>query len=172
MALKFFLFAILLTSLFLTNITVNDKIKIDSDENLPKISFINSTLYELNKEQVNKIVKAKKAIKYENKDELEDATLVLRGSKNTTDTISGKYMKKENDIYDFKGDVVFNKGGDTELKTQSLSYNDLIGIATNNVDFVFNYKHSLFSGNTLYVNKNDVAISGKHAHFVINEKDL
>lgn len=172
MALVIFLFSIILTSFFLTDITIQKVNNTQSKENLPKIVFVDSTLYELNQQKVDKIIKAKEAIQYENKDELKNATLILRGPSDTTDIISGEYMKRENNIYQFNKNVVLKKGNDMELKTQSITYDDKTKIASNQSDFVFNYKSSAFIGNTLYVNKNDFAISGHQAHFVINEKDI
>ncbi|MFZ9659124.1 MAG: hypothetical protein ACO29X_01060 [Arcobacteraceae bacterium] len=172
MALRLFLLSIIIVSFFLTDIVVKDVAKNDSKEALPKVSFINSTMYELNNHQVEKIVKSKQAIQYESKDELKDAVLILRGAKNTTDTISGKYMKRENNAYEFRKNIVFTRGEDMQLKTESLNYNDTTGIVSNNDYFVFNFQKSLFSGKKLYISKNDFAISGQQAHFVLNEKDL
>lgn len=172
MGLNFLFICIICASFLLTKNDAIKEIQVEDNEDLPKIFFLNSTLYELNQREVDKIVKAKETFIYEKKEELNDAILVLRGSSSKTNTISGKHMKKDGDIFSFKGGVVFQKGDDLELKTQSLTYNDTTGIVSNNVDFVFNYKNSLFSGNTLYINKNDYAISGQKAHFVLNEKDL
>lgn len=172
MALKIFIFFIILTPFLLTNTNVVDENKIKSDLLVPKVSFFNSVMYDISTAYVEKIVNAKKAFRYENKDELYDVTVILRNANNNSDTISAKYMKKENEIYDFRRDVILKRDGDLELKTDAIQYNVKSGIASNNVDFVFAYKNSLYSGKNLYLSKNDYAISGDNVHFRINKRDL
>lgn len=172
MALKLFIFFIILTPLLLINTNVINNIKAKSNTLVPKVSFFDAVMYDINVENVDKVVNAKEVYKYENKDELYNAALVLRNANNNSDTISGKYMKKENEIYSFQGDVILRRDGDLELKTENIQYNIKNGIATNNVDFIFTYKNSIFSGKNLYLNRNDYAISGDNAHFKINTKDI
>jgi len=172
MALKFFIFLIILTPFLLIDKNLVDEVKTKSDLLIPKVSFINSVMYDINTENVNKMLNAKKVDIYDNKDELYDTTLILRNANNNSDTISGKYMKKENEIYDFQGDIILRRDGDLELKTEALQYDIKNGIARNSVDFIFTYKNSSFSGKNLYLNRNEYAISGDNTHFRINERDL
>ncbi len=172
MALKIFIFFIIFIPFLLINTNVVDDIKIKSDKLLPKVSFINAVMYDINTENVDKMLNGREVYIYENKDELHNAAIVLRNANNNSDTISGKYMKKENDIYTFEGDVVLKRGDDLELKTDALQYDIKTRIATNKVDFIFTYKNSIFSGKNLYLNRNDYAISGDNAHFKINKRDL
>ncbi len=172
MALKIFIFIIICTPFLLINTNVVDDIKTKSDSLLPKISFINTVMYDINIKNVDKMVNAREVYIYDNKDELYNSAIVLRNANNNFDTISGKYMKKENGIYNFQGDVVLKRDGDLELKTNALQYNIKTAIATNKDDFIFTYKNSIFSGRNLYLNRNDYAISGDNAHFKINTKDI
>jgi hypothetical protein len=172
MALKFFIFCILLTPFLLVNNGVVENISVASRKDVPAISFINSIMYEINTNNVDKIVHSREANKYENKEELYNAVLLLRNANNNSDTIQAEYMKKENEIYSFQKNVVFKRDVDLELKTDSIRYDITTGIATNQVDFFFKYKNSFFSGKNLYLSRNDYAISGDNAHFIINKKDL
>jgi len=172
MALKIFIFCIILVPFLLINTNVVDDIKIKSDKLVPKVSFVNAVMYDINIDNVDKMLNAREVYIYENKDELYDSTIVLRNANNNSDTIRGKYMKKENEIYNFQGDVVLKRDGELELKTDALQYDIKTAIASNKADFVFTYKNSIFSGKNLYLNRNDYAISGDNAHFKINKRDL
>jgi hypothetical protein len=172
MALKFFIFCIILSPFLLTDHNIVDKIKIKSDILVAKVSFVNSVLYDINTNNVDKIVDAKEAYIYEKKDELYDVRVILRNANNNSDTISAKYMKKENELYNFQNNVILKRDKDLELKTESLQYDIKNGIATNNVDFILRYRNSIFGGKNLYLSKNDYMLSGDNVHFRINSKDL
>jgi len=173
MALKFFIFCIIFSPFLLTdNNNVVDEIKTKSDILVAKVSFLNSVLYDINTKNVDKIVDAKEAYIYEKKDALYDVRVILRNANNNSDTISAKYMKKENELYNFQNNVILKRDKDLELKTESLQYDIKNGIATNDVDFILRYRNSFFSGKNLYLSKNDYVINGDNVHFRINSKDL
>ncbi len=172
MALKLFIFLIILTPFLLTDINVVESIKIKSDVVAPKVSFLNSKMYEINTKNVDKTMSSSEAYIYQDKDELFGTSLALRNANNNSDTISAAYMKRENGIYNFQTDVVLIRDGELELKTDAVQYDLKTGIATNNVNFEFTYKNSHFSGKNLYLNRNEYAISGDSAHIIISEKDL
>ncbi|MDD2697856.1 MAG: LPS export ABC transporter periplasmic protein LptC [Arcobacteraceae bacterium] len=146
--------------------------KIKSNEEKPQVTFINSIMYDINTKFVDKILTSKETYRYENKDQLKDAIVVLRNANNNSDTISAKYIKRENEIYDFQKDVVISRDKDFRLTTDSLQYDMKSGVASNSVPFLFRYKNSIFSGTNLSLSRNNYAISGDSAHFRINTKDL
>ncbi|MDX9743486.1 MAG: hypothetical protein RBT59_06675 [Arcobacteraceae bacterium] len=172
MALKFFIFCIILSPFLLVNNSVVEHTPIALNKEVPNITFINSVMYDINTNNVDKRVYSREANRYENKEELYNADLLLRNANNNSDTIKAEYMKKENNIYYFQKNVVFKRDVDLELKTDSIQYDITSGIATNQVDFFFKYKNSFFSGKNLYLSRNDYAISGDNAHFIINKEDL
>lgn len=172
MALKIFIFCLILTPLLLVDNDITKQIVKETSKDLAQVSFINATLSELNNINVAKVVQADTVNKYENKEEFENAFFKLRNANNNFDTIKAKYIKHNDGIYQFHNDVVLIRDNDLELQTDELIYNMKDGIASNKVAFIFKYKNSLFSGENLYLNRNDYAISGDNAHFKINNKDL
>ncbi len=172
MALKFFIFCLILTPFLLVDNDMVKEIVKESIEEVAQVSFTNATLSELNTLNVDKIIQADKVNKYENKEELENAFFRVRNANNNSDTIKARYLKHENEIYLFRNDVVLKRDNDLELKTDELIYNIKDGIATNHAPFTFKYKNSIFSGENLYLSRNDYAISGDRVHFRINKKDF
>ena len=172
MALKLFIFSIIFVSFFLTNLSVVEDIKVQLESNLPKISFFNSTMYEIDTEKVNKMMQAEKFLQYEDREELYFANLTLLNANNNFDTIIAQYIQKKDDFYIFRNNVILKRENEIELKTDTLNYDDTLGLATNQSDFTFRYKNSFFSGSHLYLNRNDMAIQGNNVHFVIKRKDL
>jgi len=63
MALKIFIFCIILVPFLFINTNVVDDIKIKSDKLVPKVSFIDAVMYDINIENVNKMLNDKTGVK-------------------------------------------------------------------------------------------------------------
>jgi len=118
----------------------------------PKVSFFDSTMYDITPDNVTQVVKTKRADVYDNREELLVATIVTKSKKNSYDTniLSGDSMiKKENQIY-LKGSVNLQMSDGTNLKTEQLEYNTKTKIATNKVYFIATKDVNTFEGTDLY----------------------
>ena len=172
MALKIFLFGVIVVSFFLTNIAVVEEIKEESQNNLPKISFSNATLYEIDQFGLTTIVNGKKFFSYEKYDELHNGVVTIHSKDGQIDTINAGIIRKKGKQYEFEKDVLFVRSDGMRLTTQALSYDRENELATNQVPFLFSYNKSSWSGTHLLIDKKNKAVSGENAHFVINEKDI
>lgn len=172
MALKFFIFLLIVSPFLLVDKSVIlQKVEQSKDE-VPQISFVNATLFEIDDQKVDKMLVVGEYKKYESKDGMSDAFLRVRNANHNSDTILAQKLIRENDLYSFEENVIFKRDEDIELTTNQLLYNAKEKIASNQASFVFKYKNSRFSGKNLYLSQNDYAISGSNVHFQINKKDL
>ena len=89
---------------------INPNIKENNiiNSNKPNVVFFNSMMYDINDNEINKIIQSKEAAFYDEKYQLYDATIILK-SKNNVDTISAEYIIKKGFIYKFYNNVYLNK---------------------------------------------------------------
>jgi len=163
---KFLLLLILGTIVFLfieKKIVVHN---IDNEEK-PKVSFYNSTMYEITDKNVNQVVTSKKTNIYKKREELFDATIVSKAKENSydTNTISGnKIVKKGDNVY-LSGSVNLVLSDKTNIKTEQLDYNTKTKIATNKVKFVAVQGNTTFYGNTLFLDTVNEKIKANQTKF-------
>jgi len=163
---KFLLLLILGTIVFLfieKKIVVHN---IDNEEK-PKVSFYNSTMYEITDKNVNQVVTSKKTNIYKKREELFDATIVSKAKENSydTNTISGnKIVKKGDNVY-LSGSVNLILSDKTNIKTEQLDYNTKTKIATNKVKFVAVQGNTTFYGNTLFLDTVNEKIKANQTKF-------
>ncbi len=172
MEIKKFLFILLVISIFLLVYTsVFIKPKIYKQTKLPEVTFLDSTIYEINNKEVSQIIQSSKAYHYKNKDELYDATIVTRAKNNAnqTDTISSKYMYKNKNKVKLDSDVVFNRSDEFTLSTPFLLYDLDTQIGRNEHKFKIEYKAHTLVGNILYFDGIRGIISAENTKFKIEE---
>lgn len=172
MALKLFLVTIVFTSFFLMNLNEVEIAKEKNETIFPTVSFFDAILYDVDTEKVNKIIQASKFLQYEDKEELYFTNLILRNANNNLDTIIAQYIEKRGDVYSLRKNIILKRDNELELRTDTLKYNALTQIATNDSDFILRIKNSFWSGNHLYLNQKDMAIGGNNVHFKIKKGDL
>ena len=163
---KFFILLIILTIIFL--FVEKDKvIQNTKSEEKPKVSFYNSTMYEITNSAINQIVISKMAKHYNKREELYEATIVTKANEESydTNTISGnKIIKRGDDIY-LTGAVNLILSDKTNIKTEQLDYNTKTKVATNKVDFIAIRENDTFQGNTLFLDTMNEKIEAKKANF-------
>jgi len=163
---KFLLLLILGTIVFLfieKKIVVHN---IDNEEK-PKVSFYNSTMYEITDKNVNQVVTSKETNIFKKREELFDATIVSKAKENSydTNTISGnKIVKKGDNVY-LSGSVNLVLSDKTNIKTEQLDYNTKTKIATNKVKFVAVQGNTTFYGNTLFLDTVNEKIKANQTKF-------
>jgi len=150
---KFFLFLTIISLIFLSYEKVEKKIVV-KDEKKPKIGFENSQMYEITTNGITQIVESKKALVFDDRKELYDASIVLK-KQNKDDTIStdivsaDAIIKVKNNIY-LTGDVNCQLADGTVIKTEQLNYNIKNKIAKNSTTFEIKRLTDQFSGRDLY----------------------
>ncbi|MGK0256053.1 MAG: LPS export ABC transporter protein LptC [Arcobacteraceae bacterium] len=149
---KFMIFLIVFTIIFLF-IEKNQIIEEFRDVNKPKVSFDDSIMYEITDQKVKQVLKSKQADIYDNREELYDATIVIKDSKNKNDTniVSGRTITKIGENLYLKGSVNLQLADGTNIKTEELYYNTITKIANNSVDFIAIRDNDTFNGNSLYL---------------------
>lgn len=133
----------------------------------PKVSFYDSTMYDISQSGVSQIIKSKQANIYEKSEELNDATIITKSKENSYDTniLSGDSMiKKDDDVY-LEGSVNLQMSNGTNLKTEKLHYNTQTQIAKNNVYFIATRKTDTFEGTSLYFDSLKEKIVAKTTKF-------
>jgi len=145
------LFLLILSVLMLFFLKINPDIKEikKANVNKPNVVFFNSIMYDINDNEVNKIIQSKEANLYNNKNELYDATIILK-SKQNIDTISAEYIVKKGFIYKFYNNVFLDKSDGLQLSTNFLIFDDLNKIIKNDTEFVINYKNNILNGTHLF----------------------
>jgi len=141
-------------------------IKPSKDTQVPSVTFINSIMYDINNNEVTQLVKSKKAYHYDKKDELYDATVILKAkdenkSKLISDTVSAKFIEITNDLIKFRGDVNYNRSTGTILQSQSLDYDRISEHLTSNYKFVAFYNGNKLKGNSLSIQKGQMVFKTK-----------
>lgn len=171
MAIKLFVAVCLVVSIFSLLIQTQSEQKIIDKKDLPLVTFENATMFTFNNEYVTQLVKTAVASRYESRDELEIATLILRQKNNGNDQmdiiISDLITKKEDMIY-FNKNVKFNRDGEFLIETQELVYDSLKKVAYNDTNFNGIYQDNYFSGENLYFEQSTKNIQANDIYFKIN----
>lgn len=153
-----------MTFLFIDKEQKEQKVK---KELKPTVSFYDSIMYEITDLNVKQIVKSKQADIYNNKEELTDATIVVKSDKNSYDTniaSSNSMIKIGDDVY-LKKNVNLQLSDGTNVKTEQLDYNLKSKIATNNTDFMMIRETDTFKGKGLYLDSIKEHIKSENTKF-------
>jgi len=161
MGIKAFIFSLLVLSISLFIVTIIlTPAQIKKSQDLPKVTFINSTIYEINTKEVTQIVKSKRAYHYETKEELYDATIILK-SKDAkdqenlvTNTISANLIQITDSMVKFRGDVNYNKSTGTTLESEALDYDRITKHLTGDQKFIAFHDGNKLKGNSLSMQEN------------------
>ena len=173
MALNFFIFLIIVISLLMTNLEVKERNLSITYKDIPMVVFENSTLYEISKKEVIRIIQSSKALNYKDRDELFDATIIVRNrDKNSSDSISAKHIIKKDRFYKMYQNVYLNRDNTMQLQTNFISYDEKNQIASNDVDFKLIHNNSILTGDSFYFDGINGIIKAKNAHFIIKQEDL
>ena len=171
MAIKSFAFLILVISLGSYFIPIESIKKNALDKDVPLVIFESPFMYTIDENSINRIVQATHAIKYENRDEMYDANILLKNLDKTQDFKNEKLkadliVKKGND-YILTDNVKYNRDDFMKLDTQELFYNDINKIVKNNKPYNATYYSHLLNGENIYLDINKDLITSKNTHFEI-----
>jgi hypothetical protein len=146
-----------------------------SKKDQPLVMFEDATMYTMDKKQVTQIAKAQKAIRYKTKDELFDASFVMRVNNDTkTDQLdilsANKVIKKSANLY-LRGDVKYNRSDIMQFESEFLNYNLNSKIAYNKHKFNAIYNGDKLTGTNLYVDAKKSLTRAKNTKFIVELED-
>jgi hypothetical protein len=160
MGIKTFVLSLLIISISLLIATVVfTPVKIVKQKTVPAVTFINSIMYDINTQEVTQLVKSKKAYHFNTKDELYDATIILKSQNNEdkkrliSDIISAKFIEITNNLLKFRGDVNYNRPTGTILQSQALNYDRITKNLIGNEKFTAFYNGNKLKGDSLFITK-------------------
>jgi LPS export ABC transporter protein LptC len=149
---------------------------VDKKEQIkPVVTFKESVMYDLSTENIEHILHSKKALIYNDHDELYDATLMARAKKSTDtediNNISANIINKyNNDIY-FNGNVIYNSYDGLIFKTEELEYNTENKIAKTDTFFEATKGSSNFKGSSLIYDSLKSKATAEDTKFRIDLKE-
>ena len=155
MALKAFIASALL---FLTVIfylyfkepyTLNQEVKMS---NIPIVEFIDVKNYHITDKRVETDVKAKKVLRYSNRDEIYDIDVKLNRDNSKEQLCAKKALHIDGKLY-LSGDVYYETNNSLSLKTNNLEYNLVKKILHSDSDFVLKDKRGIVRGKSLMIDR-------------------
>ena len=171
MAVKIFTFLLLGFSLWAYFTPIEKENKNVVNEDIPLVVFESPFMYTLDKDSINRIVKASYATRYENRDEMINAHITLKNNDKTqnfkTEQLKADFIVKKTNDYTLTNNVVYTRDNFIKVNTQELFYNELEQIAKNTKPFDAIYYNHFTKGDTIYLDMNRDFITSKNAYFEI-----
>ena len=172
MAVKSFAFLILVISLGSYFIPIESIKKNALDKDVPLVIFESPFMYTIDENSINRIVQASHAIKYENRDEMYDANILLKNLDKTqnfkSEKLKADLIVKKGDIYNLTNNVKYTRDDFIKLNTNELNYDDKNKIVKNSKPFDAIYNTHSLKGTNLYLNINDNYVKANNTHFEID----
>ena len=142
------------------------------EKDLPLVIFENPTMYTLNEKNVNRVVVATHAVKYQDRDEMFNADIILKNndlSKNfDSEKLKADLIVKKADIYTLTNNVDYRRDDFIKLNTDELIYDDIKKTAQNSKPFKSVYQKHILNGNSVFLDINNNFITAKNSHFEID----
>jgi len=171
MVVKGFIFLLLSFAVISYFIPVENKNKKDSKEDIALLTFTDSTMYTLTPTSMNRVIYAKKVLRYENKDVMHDGALTLKAkdkdNKEITDILYSDVIIKRADDFKFLNNVKYKRDDYITLNTDELLYNAKTKIATNTLPFDGTYFNNYIKGENIYLDLNKYHMKANNAHFEV-----
>jgi len=169
MGINLFVLFLIVFSIIITNLNFEQTQERIQYTNIPLVTFEGSILYELNEQKVTRIINSSQALNYKNRDELYDATILLRNKNERADYISAEYILKKNNLYKLYQNALIDIRSDNNATLMSdyieLDQNNNIIITKNEFDLKFN--NNKLYGNNLYFNLNREIMRAENIHFML-----
>ena len=169
-----FIYFLLISSMIFLFYNEETEIKDIKKEERPIISFFDSIMYEITNERIGQIIQSKKTLIYKNRDELYDATVIVKSKKNhneTTNTISAMNILKFGDNIYLDHNVYLQLSNNLNIRTEQLEYNLKTQIAKNTETFEAIQQDKSLNGNSLYIDSTKNIIMAKNTKFKIKVKN-
>jgi len=172
MGINLFVLTLIIVSIFITNIKQEVKYKKIKYENVPTVTFNDSILYILDEKQVTQMVKSSQVLSFKNRNELYDATILIKNKYNKTNKISAQFILKQKDIYSLYSNVniKINNKNKMSLDSDFIKYDTKKNILTNNKPFELVYNNSLIVGKNLYYDNINNVIKADEIHMKIKKE--
>ena len=142
------------------------------EKDLPQVVFEKPIMYTLNEENVNRMVIASHAVKYQNRDEMFNADIILKNNDKSKDFDNEKLkadtIVKKADIYTLTNNVEYKRDDFIKLNTDELIYDDIKKTAQNSKPFKSVYNEHTLNGNSVFLDINNEFITAKNTHFEID----
>ena len=172
MVIKYFAFTLFILSIGAYFIPIEDAKKNIIDNNAPIVIFETPVMYTLNEDGIKRVIYAKNATRYKDRDEMYDVDITLKNLDITKDFKSENLkadliVKKENK-YTLTNNVKYTRDNFIEVNTNELFYDDLLKIADNTKAFDAIYNNHRLKGDTFYIDINNDFAKAKNTHFEID----
>lgn len=175
MGVKIFVNSLLLLALGVYFIPVENKKSKEDIKDIPLVVFEEPKMYTLSQETLSRVVNAKHAIKYQNRDEMFNADIIIKNEKPQkgflVEKVKSDLIINHGDILTFKGNVNYQRDYFINLDTSKLYYNTKDKIAYNDVAYEGNYYKSTVKGTDLYLDLINSSMKSKDVHFEIDMKN-
>ena len=175
MGIKFFNYLLLFLAIGAYFIPVENRAKNNEIKDIPLVVFQKPLMYTVNDKNVLRIVNASHAIKYETRDEMYDAHILLRNNLEKKDykieTLEAQVIIKKGDDLSLRKDVKYNRDSFINLNTDALDYNLETRLAKNSVDYDGYYYNNTIKGTNLYLDGIKNYMKSKDVHFEIEVKN-
>ena len=168
MAIKYFIFSalILAITLLTATITLDNNNVPEKTIKLPLVTFVNSTMYNINTKETTQIIQSKKAFLHNNKDEIFDATIVVRTNLDTnqtvTDTVHSKYIEVTHELLKFRGDVRYDRMDMTSLYSEQMDYDRINHNLLGNNKFTAFHEGNKLEAGTMLIKENKTIFKGEN----------
>jgi len=172
MDMKTFTFILLILALGSYFIPVENLQKNVLGKDLPLVVFEDPVMYTLNENNVNRVVVATHAVKYENRDEMFNADVILKNNdlskKFDNEKLKADLIVKKGDIYILTNNVKYKRHAFIKLDTNELIYDDIKKTAKNSKPFTGVYNQHHINGNSIFLDIKNDFITAKNTHFEID----
>ena len=134
MAIKIFTFSLLILSLGAYFIPVENMKKNIVDKDAPLVIFESPFIYTISEDNINRVIYATHAIKYQNRDEMYNADILLKNIDKTQDfkneKLKADLIVKKGDNYTLTDNVKYTRDDFIKLNTNELFYDDIKNFLT------------------------------------------
>jgi len=131
-------------------------------------------MYEITDKRIEKVIQSKKTLTYKNRDELYDATVIVKSNKNnndSTNTISAMNILRYGDNIYLDKNVYLQLSNKFNIRTEQLEYNLETQIAKNTEFFEAIQQNNRLVGTNLYLDGSINKITAKNTKFKIKVKN-
>ncbi|MCT7909145.1 LPS export ABC transporter periplasmic protein LptC [Arcobacter lacus] len=172
MAIKSFITTLLVVAFIVYFIPTTNINKNQDNKDIPLLIFEKPVMYTLNENSVNRVVIASNAVRYENRDEMFNADIILKNQDPSQDfnneRLNADKIVKRGGIYTLTDNVKYKRDDFIKINTNYLIYDDINKIAKNDKPFESVYNSHSYKGTNLYLDLNNSNIKSKNAHFEID----
>ena len=155
MALKAFVISALLFLAVIFYLYFKEPYRLNQEvrqSNIPMIEFIDVKNYHITNKRVVTDVKAKRVLKYSNRDEIYDIDVTLNKDDSIERLRAKKAIHKDNKIF-LNGDVFYETNNSLSLKTNNLEYNLETKTLYSDSDFILQDKRGIVRGKSFVMDK-------------------